>query len=151
MGDVIYGRHHSYIIALFRLFYSTMLTTIFLKLYALALGKRIDDENIIFFLSSQISLQLCVHSAKIQYKNVARSNIKLKQTSNQCIQNLLWNFLMVCGQKQKNFLSMKKEVRDLINESVIEEKFSRKLAHFESYFETCVCFLYCSFQPPLDH
>ena len=32
-----------------------------------------------------------------------------------------WNFLMVCGQKRKFFLTMKKkEVRDLINESMIE-------------------------------
>ena len=32
-----------------------------------------------------------------------------------------WNFLMVCGQKRKFFLMMKKkEVRDLINESMIE-------------------------------
>ena len=32
-----------------------------------------------------------------------------------------WNFLMVCGQKRKFFFMIKKkEVRDLINESMIE-------------------------------
>ena len=42
-----------------------------------------------------------------------------------------WNFLMVCGQKRKFFLTMKKkEVRDLINESMMEEKYQQKIGAF---------------------